>query len=164
MLVSSQLGLFCGGVFEHRCVPLSWGNSRHVFCKHLSLSAVLLYDTTVSYRSVAGVGSDFLGDSVLWVCCAFLPVWSASLGSVAVCTLVPRGPPDVFVSEGGGHLVRTVPDLALQVCLVWAMGLQGQDLSSSISFRGRSSTTCSLLWTNTVRHRPFSDRKCHLPG
>lgn len=91
---------------------------------------MLPFDTAVSYRGVAGAGSDILGDSAMWVC-AFLPVWSASPGGVVVCTLVPRGPPDVNVSEGGGHLA----ELSL-AWLAWSglWGLQGQGLSSSSSF------------------------------
>lgn len=112
---------------------------------------MLPFDTTVSYRGVAGAGSDFLGDSAMWVC-AFLPVWSASPGRVVVCTLVPRGPPDVNVSEGEGHLA----ELSL-AWLAWSglWGLQGQGLSSSSSifFRGRLSTRCPLPCTNTVGQR-----------
>lgn len=78
---------------------------------------MLLYDTTVAYRGVAGVGRDFLGDSAVWAC-AFLPVWSASPGWLVVFTLVPQGPPDVYMSEGGGHLVKLC--LALSYRSAWS--------------------------------------------
>lgn len=78
---------------------------------------MLPYHTTMSYWGVAGAGSDFLGDSAVWVC-AFLPVWSASPGGVVVCTLVPRGPPDVYVNEGRGHLAELC--LALSYRSAWS--------------------------------------------
>lgn len=128
---------------------------------HLYLSTMLPYDTAVSYRGVAGAGSDFLGDSAVWVC-AFLPVWSASPGWVVMCTLVSWGPPDVYVREGG---------TTAWLCLTGQLGLGcgptrpgSLSTSSSISFRGRLSTRCPLPCTNTVGQRPFSDRKVNLPG
>lgn len=95
--------------------------------------------------------SDLLGDSVMWVC-AFLPVWLASPGCVVVCTLVPRGPPDVYVRESGGTFGRTGPGLVLQVCSVWAVGLQVQvfSTSGSFSFRGRSSSWCPPPRSDTM--------------
>lgn len=63
------------------------------------------------------MGSDFLGDSAVWVC-AFLPVWSASPCCLVVCILVPRGPPDVCLSEGGRHLAEL--RLALSYRFAWS--------------------------------------------
>lgn len=106
-----------------------------------------------NYALQGGVGGD------VWVY-ACLPVWLASSGNVEVCTLEPRGPPDVSEREVGGTFGSSGSGLVLQVCLVRAGSLQAWVLSTSISlsFRSRSSAWCPHP-VLTSRDRPFGDTK-----